>query len=82
MQDRDLCPHVKCTIERETETLAGNLLARIDIPVHVHVMTADIQGNQELEDQGVFGVGMGKIAEKTGGGASNGSDQTEKQSDR
>lgn len=40
-------------------------------------MTADIQGDQELEDQGVFGVGVSEIAEKTGGSTSNGSDQTE-----
>lgn len=45
-------------------------LVNIDIPVHVHVVAADIQCDQKLEENGVRRVCGGEIAQKTGSGAS------------
>lgn len=40
------------------------------LPVHMHVMATDVECDQELEDEGVGGIGRGEKAEKTGSGAS------------
>lgn len=46
------------------------LLVNRVVPVHVHIMAADIQRDQKLEENGVSRVCGGEIAQKTGSCAS------------
>lgn len=35
-----------------------------DIPIHMHIMTTEVQRDKELEGYGIFGIGQRQIAQQ------------------